>query len=249
MRCSFCGRTTRRSGSRRRSPPSAPAAKSITPPFGQPLFVGVFLVEGPAPAAGFREPAPRCVGRRRVVRLDSGGADRLPRYGGFAVGALRRRVEDDVGRRVGRLSARRVLRRTRPRPAARPAASAVRTYGCDTPAGTLSPEWAAKLGLSEAGSFHREWGMSTAHSGAVGAGICHGTVVLNLGTSACYMGRHAARKDGRPGGRRHFRSGGRLDTSRHGRIRSGGCRPSATCTRGSSACSAGRCAKCCCGRA
>ena len=61
----------------------------------------------------------------------------------------------------------------------------VRTYGCDTPAGTLSPEWAAKLGLSE--QVVIGVGNVDCHSGAVGAGICHGTVVLNLGTSACYM--------------------------------------------------------------
>lgn len=59
------------------------------------------------------------------------------------------------------------------------------TYGCDTTAGRLSPEWAAKLGLS--GDVVVGVGNIDCHSGAVGAGICHGTVVLNLGTSACYM--------------------------------------------------------------
>ena len=203
--------------------PLRPRRNQLRPPFGQPLFVGVFLVEGPAPAAGFRTAAPRCVGRRRAVRLDSGRADRLPRYGGFAVGALRRRVEGDVGRRVGRLSARRVLRRTRPRPAAYPAAYpaaparqdvrlrhscryAQPRMGGETGAvgagGHRSGECRLPFGRRRRGHLSRDRGAESGH-----VGLLHG--------------RHAARKDGRPDGRRHFRSGGRLDTSRHGRIRSG----------------------------
>lgn len=58
-------------------------------------------------------------------------------------------------------------------------------FGCDTAAGTISPEWAAKLGLSK--KVVIGVGNIDCHSGAVGAGIRQGTVVLNLGTSACYM--------------------------------------------------------------
>ena len=123
----------------------------------------------------------------------------------------------------------------------------VRTYGCDTPAGTLSPEWAAKLGLSE--QVVIGVGNVDCHSGAVGAGICHGTVVLNLGTSACYMAVMPPEKMGgrvRPGWSKAFsvRWMARYFPAWSDSKR--GCRPSATCTRGSSACSAGRCAKCCC---
>lgn len=60
-----------------------------------------------------------------------------------------------------------------------------KNYGCDTAAGTLTDEWAGKLGL-RAGIVVGV-GNIDSHSGAVGAGIQPGTVVLNLGTSACYM--------------------------------------------------------------
>ncbi|WP_295938306.1 ribulokinase [uncultured Alistipes sp.] len=60
-----------------------------------------------------------------------------------------------------------------------------RTYGCNTPAGKLNSEWAAKLGLST--DVVIGVGNVDAHSGAVGAGVSHKTVVLNVGTSACYM--------------------------------------------------------------
>lgn len=65
-----------------------------------------------------------------------------------------------------------------------------RRYGtgprpCDAKVGTLTAEWAARLGLSAdvivgGSSFD-------AHAGAVGAGVCRGTMVLNVGTSAVNM--------------------------------------------------------------
>lgn len=58
-------------------------------------------------------------------------------------------------------------------------------YGCDVAAGSLTEEWAEKLGLRP--GIAVGVGNIDSHSGAVGAGIQPGTVVLNLGTSACYM--------------------------------------------------------------
>lgn len=58
-------------------------------------------------------------------------------------------------------------------------------YGCDKEVGKLSPEWANKLGLNSGVSIGA--GNIDSHSGAVGGGVCDGTVVMNLGTSACYM--------------------------------------------------------------
>ena len=58
-------------------------------------------------------------------------------------------------------------------------------YGCDVAAGYLTEEWAAELGLKP--GIPVGVGDIDSHSGAVGAGVCYGTVVLNLGTSACYM--------------------------------------------------------------
>jgi len=60
-----------------------------------------------------------------------------------------------------------------------------RTFTCDTVAGTLSPEWAAKLGLSTdvkvgAGTFD-------AHTGAVGGEIRPYQLVKVMGTSTCDM--------------------------------------------------------------
>lgn len=57
--------------------------------------------------------------------------------------------------------------------------------GCDKAVGHLSPEWAKDLGLPE--SILIGTGNIDSHSGAVGAGIMEGTMVLNLGTSACFM--------------------------------------------------------------
>ena len=56
---------------------------------------------------------------------------------------------------------------------------------CDHAAGTITPAWAQALGLPE--GVVVGVGNIDAHAGAVGAGIRCGTVVLNLGTSACYM--------------------------------------------------------------
>jgi len=58
-------------------------------------------------------------------------------------------------------------------------------YGCDVAAGRLTEEWAARLGLPA--GIPVGVGCIDSHSGAVGAGVRCGTVVLNLGTSACYM--------------------------------------------------------------
>lgn len=60
-----------------------------------------------------------------------------------------------------------------------------RNYGCDEAAGRLCDEWAARLGLRP--GIAVGVGNIDSHSGAVGAGVCSGTVILNLGTSACFM--------------------------------------------------------------
>lgn len=52
-------------------------------------------------------------------------------------------------------------------------------------AGRLCPEWAGKLGLST--EVVIGYGMIDAHSGAVGAGVCPGRFVINMGTSGCMM--------------------------------------------------------------
>jgi L-ribulokinase len=67
------------------------------------------------------------------------------------------------------------------------------TYGCDSPAGVISALWAEKLGLSR--NLLVGVGNIDAHSGAVGAGIGRGRVVLNLGTSSCYMAVMPSGKD------------------------------------------------------
>ncbi len=58
-------------------------------------------------------------------------------------------------------------------------------YPADQPAGTLSPNWARKLGLPA--DTPVAVGAIDAHLGAVGAGIKPGTLVKILGTSSCDM--------------------------------------------------------------
>ena len=58
-------------------------------------------------------------------------------------------------------------------------------YGCDRMAGTLCPEWAEKLGLP--GTVRIGVGNIDSYSGAVGGGVRYKTIILNLGTSSCYM--------------------------------------------------------------
>ena len=57
---------------------------------------------------------------------------------------------------------------------------------CSEAFGRLNAEWAAKLGLST--DVLVGVGNVDSHSGAVGAGVAEGRMVMNLGTSACYMG-------------------------------------------------------------
>ena len=59
------------------------------------------------------------------------------------------------------------------------------TYSCEKSAGRLTPEWAGRLGL-RAGIVIGV-GNVDSHSGGVGGGIEYGTMVMNLGTSACFM--------------------------------------------------------------
>ncbi len=56
---------------------------------------------------------------------------------------------------------------------------------CHEQAGHLSEEWAGRLGLST--GVLVGIGNVDSHSGAAGAGIRHKTIILNMGTSACYM--------------------------------------------------------------
>ena len=58
-------------------------------------------------------------------------------------------------------------------------------YTCDIPAGKLTAEWAKKFGLNE--GVLVGVGNVDSHSGGVGGGVCYGTLVMNLGTSAGYM--------------------------------------------------------------
>ena len=58
----------------------------------------------------------------------------------------------------------------------------------DTPAGKLTAEWAARLGLAEGTAV--AVGAFDAHMGAVGAGVREGTLVKILGTSTCDLMVH-----------------------------------------------------------
>lgn len=60
-----------------------------------------------------------------------------------------------------------------------------RNYDCATCAGLLTPEWAERLGLGT--GVKVGVGNIDSHSGAVGAGVRYGRMVMNLGTSACFM--------------------------------------------------------------
>ena len=57
------------------------------------------------------------------------------------------------------------------------------TYTSDVPAGTLSPEWAKRLGLAAATTV--AVGAFDAHMGAVGGGVRPGTFLRIMGTSTC----------------------------------------------------------------
>jgi L-ribulokinase len=56
-------------------------------------------------------------------------------------------------------------------------------YDAKTPAGTLCPEWASKLGLTA--GIPIAIGAFDAHFGAIGAGVAEGTLVKIIGTSTC----------------------------------------------------------------
>ncbi|MCG8566770.1 MAG: ribulokinase, partial [Desulfobacterales bacterium] len=60
-----------------------------------------------------------------------------------------------------------------------------RTLTADTPAGTLAPEWAEKLGLST--DVIIATGVIDAHAGAVGGQIRPGALLKVMGTSTCDM--------------------------------------------------------------
>lgn len=59
------------------------------------------------------------------------------------------------------------------------------TFACDVPAGTISAEWAAKLGLPS--GIKVGVGAFDAHLGAVGGGISPGQLIKVMGTSTCDM--------------------------------------------------------------
>ncbi len=86
-------------------------------------------------------------------------------WGGFPPEGFFAALDPDLGKIAGRL----------PRS----------NYDCGKAAGKLCPEWAEKTGLST--DVLIGVGNVDSHSGGVGAGISHRTMILNLGTSAGYM--------------------------------------------------------------
>ena len=58
-------------------------------------------------------------------------------------------------------------------------------YYCEEPAGHLCEEWASKLGLST--DVVIGVGNIDSYSGAVGGGVAYRKMVMNMGTSACYI--------------------------------------------------------------
>jgi L-ribulokinase len=67
-----------------------------------------------------------------------------------------------------------------------------RAHDATTAAGTLCPEWAAKLGLPA--GIPIAIGEMDVHYGAIGSGVCEGTIVKVIGTSTCDCGVVSASK-------------------------------------------------------
>ncbi len=67
-----------------------------------------------------------------------------------------------------------------------------KAYDANVPAGTLCPEWAKKLGLSV--GIPIAIGEMDVHYGAIGSGVCEGTLVKVIGTSTCDCGVVSAAK-------------------------------------------------------
>ena len=91
------------------------------------------------------------------------------------------------------------------------------TFTSDTPFGTLSAEWAAKLGLSRetvvaVGAFD-------AHMGAVGGGIGPNRLRQGDGDEHLRHRRFRARQRAREAGLRNLRAGGRVGDSRNDWLR------------------------------
>ena len=83
-----------------------------------------------------------------------------------------------------------------------------KAWAADRPAGALSKEWAAKLGLREGITI--AMGAFDAHYGAVGSGVRAGTLVKIIGTSTCDCAVASAKEQG-PGRAGHLRDRERLD--------------------------------------
>ncbi len=86
-------------------------------------------------------------------------------WGGFPPEEFFSALDPDLGKIAGRL--------------------AKENFDCGKPAGHLCREWAEKVGLST--DVLVGIGNVDSHSGGVGAGIRHKTMILNIGTSAGYM--------------------------------------------------------------